>query len=148
MILELKHMICIACPLGCRLNIYEDNNEEGFVVSGNKCSRGNDYAVKEMTNPTRVLTTTVKISKSLLSRVPVRTNGEIPKSLIYEAMKLIKCIEINAPVKIGQVLIDNILNTGVDVVASRSMYETSRLDPEAVTQHKKTTTTVSKAQQT
>jgi len=127
-ILEPKDMICIACPLGCRLSIYEDNSAEGFIVSGNKCLRGIDYAVKEMTNPTRVLTTTVKISKAFFSRIPVRTNGAIPKSLIYEAMKLINCIEIQAPVRMGQVLIKNILDTGVDIIASRSMYEREMLD--------------------
>ena len=115
-------MICIVCPLGCKLTITQGAvNKEGYEISGNKCSRGLDYAVEEMTNPTRVLTTTVKINNAHLDRLPIRTKGSIPKSHIFKIMKVINKVEVTAPVTMGQVIIKNILGTGVDVIASRSM---------------------------
>lgn len=116
-------MVCIVCPLGCKLKVTEDNTSDtGFIIEGNKCPRGLEYGLKEMTNPTRVLTTTVKITDAHLNRIPVRTKGAIPKHLIFEAMKLINETEVKAPIKVGQVVIKDILNTGVDVIASRSIY--------------------------
>jgi len=124
--MEVKDMICIVCPLGCKLKVIKDDTSEaGYAVEGNKCFRGVDYGVKEMTNPTRVLTTTVSIVDASLKRLPVRTSGTIPKSLIKEAMELINKVEAKAPVKVGDVIIKDILNTGVDIIASRSMYKYS-----------------------
>lgn len=122
--MEAKDMVCIVCPLGCKLKVIKDDTTDtGYVVEGNKCFRGADYGVKELTNPTRVLTTTVIIFDAPLKRLPVRTSGAIPKHLIQQAMELINKVEVKAPIKVGQVIIKNILGTGVDVVASRSMYQ-------------------------
>lgn len=122
--MEAKDMVCIVCPLGCKLKVIKDDTTDtGYVVEGNKCFRGADYGVKELTNPTRVLTTTVVISDAPLKRLPVRTSGAIPKHLIQQAMKQINKVEVKAPIKVEQVIIKNILDTGVDVVASRSMYQ-------------------------
>ncbi|SHK16435.1 CxxC motif-containing protein [Paramaledivibacter caminithermalis DSM 15212] len=117
--MEMKKMVCIVCPLGCHIKISKDNDD--YIVEGNKCPRGKEYAIKELTNPTRVLTTTVKIKNGLLNRLPVKTKEAIPKDKIYECMKIINSIEVEAPVTIGEVIVKDILNTGVDVVASRSM---------------------------
>ena len=114
-----KELICIVCPKGCRIKIERvDNN---FVVVGNSCKMGERYAIKESTNPTRVLTSTVIVSSSNTKRLPVKTKGEIPKEIIFECMKVINEVEVHAPIKIGQVIIENILDTGVDVVACKSV---------------------------
>jgi len=120
--MERKEMICIVCPMGCHLTVDKDEtSESGYKVSGNKCKRGAEYGVREMTNPTRVITTTVKIKNGLLSRLPVKTDGEVPKNMNFECMKAINEIEVESPVKVGDIIIENILETGINVVASRTM---------------------------
>jgi CxxC motif-containing protein len=119
--MERKKMICIACPLGCHIEVFRNHSEDGFSVTGNQCKRGIDYGVKEMINPTRLLTTTVKLRNSYLNRLPVRTDLPIPKAMIANCMREINRIEVCAPVKAGIVLIRNILNTGVNVISSRSI---------------------------
>ncbi|MCT4544695.1 MAG: DUF1667 domain-containing protein [Vallitalea sp.] len=117
---EKRELICISCPMGCHLEIEELDNGE-YKITGNQCKRGIIYAQKELTNPTRVLPTTVKIKNGPLRRLPVRTNGAIPKGKIFEAMDIINKVEVEAPIKMGDVVVANILNTGIDVIASRTM---------------------------
>ncbi|QXM07450.1 DUF1667 domain-containing protein [Crassaminicella indica] len=105
--------------MGCRLTVSKEEN--GYKVTGNSCKRGAAYGIKEMTNPTRVIPTTVKIRNGFLKRLPVKTNGSIPKELIFKCMEIINSVEVEAPVKIGDVIIENILGTGVDVVATKTM---------------------------
>ena len=114
-------MTCIVCPQGCKLTlrINEDTNE--IEVFNNRCNRGLEYAKKELTNPTRYLTATVGIKNGLHSRLPVKSSTEIPKQLNFEMMKLINKIEVVAPVKLGQIIIENILNTGINIIATRDM---------------------------
>lgn len=120
--MEKRDLVCIVCPVGCRLTLTKDDSAEGgYLVEGNKCKRGVTYGIKELTNPTRVLTSTVKIKNGLFSRLPVKTDGSVPKELIFECMQLINRVEVASPVEVGDVIIENILNTGVDVVSSRSM---------------------------
>jgi CxxC motif-containing protein len=106
--------------MGCHLDVNIPDEGE-WIITGNQCKRGISYAQTELTNPCRVLTSTVKISDGFLNRVPVRTTDAIPKGLIFEAMKEINKVDVPAPVKMGQILITDLLGTGVDVVASRSM---------------------------
>ncbi len=125
--MEARYMICIVCPMGCKLKVTKTGKSEAeYTVEGNKCFRGADYGVKEMTNPTRALTTTVIISDAPVKRLPVRTSGAIPKHMIKQAMELINKVEVKAPVKVGQVVIKNILDTGVDIISSRTMHQNSR----------------------
>lgn len=112
-----KELICISCPLGCHLTVDIDNK----TVTGNTCKRGEIYGLNEVINPLRVITTTVKIEGGNLPVLPVKTNGAIPKKLNFEAMKVINSITVIAPIKSGDVVIENILGTGIDVVATRSM---------------------------
>jgi len=118
--MEKHKLICINCPMGCRLEVTQTENG-GWLVEGNQCNRGYSYAVREMTEPTRVLTTTVVIKNGFLPRLPVRTETAIPKEKIFEAMEVINKVVVEAPVKVGDVIVENILNTGVNVIASRSM---------------------------
>lgn len=114
-----KSLTCIACPVGCQLEVTIDG--DNITVTGNTCNRGPEYAINELTNPTRVLTSTVAIKDGFLNRVPVNTNKEIPKGLLFEAMKIINKTVVQAPIKVKDVIIKDILGTGADVVASRSM---------------------------
>ncbi len=116
-----KEMICIVCPIGCSLQVVEDpTNESGYIVRGHQCDKGRVYGIKEMTNPTRLITSTVKIKGGDLPRLPVRTDREIPKNLIFDSMKIINEIEVEAPISMGDILVENILESGSNIVASRS----------------------------
>jgi CxxC motif-containing protein len=116
-----KEMICIVCPMGCHLTVSHNEKEDGFLVSGNKCNRGKAYAIEEIKNPKRMVPTTVTIEGGVLNRLPVKTKEPIPKGIIFEAMKVINQITVKAPIKCGDVIIENLLETGVSVVATRSM---------------------------
>lgn len=120
--MEQRELICIVCPLGCHLTVeIDESNEKGFKVFGNKCPRGEAYANKELTAPTRMLPTTVKIKKGILNRLPVKTETPIPKEMIFPCMAVINKVEVEAPVKMGDVVVENILGTGVNIVATRTM---------------------------
>ena len=114
----MKELICIVCPQGCRLRVDEAN---GYAVSGNRCARGEEYGRTELLNPTRVLTSTVEVEGSHIARCPVKTDGVIPKGKMFEAMELVRAVKVCAPVKTGQVIIADILGTGVNLVATRDM---------------------------
>lgn len=113
------YLTCITCPIGCRLEVKKLGDK--IEVYNNKCSRGEKYAIEELLNPKRVLPTTVKINNGYLKRLPVKTNKPIPKDKIFDCMKEINKVNVDAPVKIGDIIIKNILNLGVDVVATKSV---------------------------
>lgn len=117
-----RDLVCIVCPMGCRCSIEEDATApKGYKVTGLTCKRGEDYAIKEVTAPTRMLTSTVCIEGARLPRLPVRTSGAIPKERIHECMEMINDLVISHPVTMGQVLLDNLFGTGVKLIASRSL---------------------------
>lgn len=115
-----KSIICIGCPKGCRMDLDYDDDKIN-KITGFSCPTGEEYARKEFTNPTRILPTTVKVIAGELPLVSVKTVAGIPKSLLFPAMKEIASIKVKAPVKIGQVIKPNLLNTGVDLVATRKV---------------------------
>jgi len=120
--MENSELVCIVCPKGCRLTLIKDETcKGGYKVTGNGCNRGIDYGIKELTSPTRVLTSTVKIKGAIMKRLPVRTKGDIPKSSVFECMELLNHIEVYAPIKVGDIIVKNILDTGVDLIATKSM---------------------------
>ncbi len=120
--MESRDMVCIVCPVGCHMKIIEDSSSEsGYKVEGATCIRGQLYGIKELSNPTRLLTSTVKITGASLPRIPVRTSSEIPKDKIFEVMEIINKIELQAPVKMGQILAANILGLDVNIISSRSV---------------------------
>ena len=113
----MTNLICICCPKGCHLCVDEENK----AVSGNSCPRGKEYGLNEVINPTRILTSTVKITGGALNRLPVKTNKPIPKGMIFEVMnELIKC-EVSSPINRGDIIIKNVLGTGSDIIACRSL---------------------------
>lgn len=113
-----RELICISCPKGCHLKV----DEEKLTVSGNSCPKGAEYGVNEVTNPVRIVTSTVKVSGGEVPVVSVKTEKAIPKGLIMKCMEEINKASISAPVKIGDVIIKNVLETGVDVVATKNVY--------------------------
>ena len=116
-----KQFTCIGCPIGCPLQLQHDGNEI-IEVFGYECDRGAKYARQEFTDPRRSLSTTVVISDARLKRVPVKVTGPIGKDRVMEAVRKIHEFRVKAPVKLGQVLIEDFLGEkGIHVVACRSM---------------------------
>lgn len=120
--MESKELICILCPLGCKMQVAEKESQPGELTIRNiQCKKGRDYACEEYKNPTRTLTSTVVIHNAPLPRLPVRTNKPLPKGLVYEAMAEINKVELEAPVNMGDIIIKGLLGTDIDIVASRSL---------------------------
>ena len=120
--MEVKNLTCINCPMGCALTV-EMNGDEVVNVTGNTCNRGDVYARKEMTNPTRIVTSTVKVTGGKSDTVSVKTKEDIPKGKIFECIRELKNVTIQAPVQIGDVIVEDIADTGVDIVATRNVTE-------------------------
>ena len=118
-ILNSQELVCIVCPLGCKLTVERTGDE--YSVKGNICKRGIDYAIEELTHPTRMLTSTVKLTQSQHVRLPVHSSAPIPKDLIFDAMKKINTCMAKAPIKVGDIVIKNILDTGVNICSSRTI---------------------------
>ena len=113
----MKEMICITCPKGCHLQI----DEQTLEVRGNGCPRGVVYAQNELTDPKRTVTSTVAISGSFLARCPVRTSAPIPKGKMKELVALLKGCRLTSPVKTGDVVLQNVFDSGADVIVTRDM---------------------------
>ena len=109
--MEEKNLICIGCPMGCPLTVKMENGEV-VSVTGNTCKRGDIYARKEVTNPTRIVTSTVRITGG---------SEAIPKGKIFDCVKALKNVEVAAPVHIGDVLVKDVAGTGVDVIATKNV---------------------------
>lgn len=119
--MEEKKLICIGCPLGCPITV---TLKDGSVVSvsGNTCPRGDTYARKEITAPTRIVTSTVKITGSAGDRyLPVKTAADIPKGKIFDCMKALTNVTAEAPVHVGDVIVSDVAGTGVSIVASKTI---------------------------
>ncbi len=117
----IKEMICVSCPIGCMMTVELNDKNEVISVKGNTCKRGEQYATDECTNPVRMLTTTIKVSGGTLPVVPVKTSKPIPKGKMFDCMQVINNEVVDAPVKMGDVLICNICDTGVDIVATNEV---------------------------
>ncbi len=113
------NLICINCPKGCHLVVEEVNGE--VKVSGNSCPRGVTYAVNELKNPLRTLTTTIAIDSGNCARLPVISSSPLPKGKIMDAMKELKGVCVKAPVHMGDVIIKDILGLNSDIIASKSI---------------------------
>ncbi|OPZ32713.1 MAG: hypothetical protein BWY97_01259 [Tenericutes bacterium ADurb.BinA124] len=112
----MRELICIVCPRGCRLKI-----NDKMMVTGNYCKRGETYARNEITKPMRMITSTVVIESKILDRLPVCTDKPIPKEQIFAVMEAINQVVVKAPIKIHDVIIENVLNLGVNIIATRTV---------------------------
>ena len=114
----MRELICIMCPKGCRLTVDDDLN-----VSGNSCIRGVTYGKQEVTDPRRYLTSTVKIVSSRYKRLPVISDGDLPKDRVQDVIKYLDTVEVKAPINVKDVVVKDVLGLGVDIVATRTIKE-------------------------
>ena len=120
--METRNLTCIGCPLGCQIEVKLENGEVASV-SGNTCPRGDAYARKEVTNPTRIVTSSVRVfgSKTGAVTVSCKTKSDIPKSKIFDCIRDITGISVPCPVRIGDVIKADVAGTGVDMVATKDV---------------------------
>jgi CxxC motif-containing protein len=114
----MKEFICIECPKGCHLKIDDELN-----VTGNTCPRGKKYAINEVTCPKRVITSTAVIKSKLVARLPVMSENEVPKEKMFDVVNEIAKLRLEAPIKCRQVVIENVCDTGVNIIATRTIDE-------------------------
>lgn len=115
-----QELICIGCPLGCNVTVTMEDNEV-TKVEGNTCPRGDAYARKEVTNPTRIVTSLVRVNGGTQAMVSCKTSSDIPKGKIFEITDALTKVTVNAPIAIGDVLVSNVANTGVDIIATKNV---------------------------
>lgn len=112
----MKELTCIVCPRGCRLHVDDDMN-----VTGNFCPRGKQYAISELTHPVRTITTSIRVNNRPYTLASVKTSGPVPKDKIFDVMKEIDKLETSAPTRIGDVVKENILGLGVNIVITKNI---------------------------
>lgn len=115
-----KELVCVVCQMGCNITVAMEGSEV-LSVRGNTCPRGEVYARQECVMPMRILTSTVKIEGAVHRVLPVITDREIPLEKMEAAMKEVREVSVNAPVHVNDVIVENIADTGADLIASRSM---------------------------
>jgi len=113
------NLLCIRCPKGCNLTVKIKQNK--ININGNECRIGEEYAVEEIKNPMRYVSSSIRIYNSIYPRLPVRTSKVISKNKMKEVIKSIKGVTINAPVKKNQIIIKHVAGTDADIIAERSM---------------------------
>jgi len=111
-----RELICIVCPMGCHLTATIDGDT--VQISGNTCPRGARYGIQEITAPERTVTSSIAVCGSRHKLCPVKTSAPIPKEKVDDALCEIRKIQANAPLSIGDVIIENVAGTGVSVVAT------------------------------
>lgn len=118
--MTLASYLCIGCPLGCRLEVEE---ESGSIVEirGFSCKRGKEYAEQEHTDPRRIVTTTVRILNGSCRRLPVKTAAPIAKGDVLAVCSHLRSVIVKAPVNVGDVIVHNILRSGIDIIACRNV---------------------------
>lgn len=117
---DISEIICVTCPKGCTLKVKHEGKDVLEVLEGD-CKRGENYAICELEDPRRMVASTVRVSDGLHPLVPVYTRSAFPKPLIPQLAQKLREVQVTAPVRINQVVLENALNTGIDVIASRDM---------------------------
>ena len=118
--------VCILCPKGCVLNVQMDSFTQTLAVKGHACPKGIPYSLSEYHHPMRMLTTTVKTNTSDQPRIPVKTSEPIPKALIFEAMEVLDHITVVLPVRMGDIVMKDLLGLKIDVVATMDFDVTTK----------------------
>lgn len=116
--MEKRELVCITCPLGCMLSV-QIEDQKIISVTGNTCKRGEAYAMKEITNPSRMVTSIVVVEGGDIEMVSVKTRSDIPKGKIKDCMKELKGLVVKAPVHIGDIIKANVAGTGIDIIATK-----------------------------
>lgn len=115
------HYLCIGCPLGCRLEVDEDQPGHIVEVRGFSCKRGKEYAAQEHVDPRRTVTTTVAVKNALWPRLPVKSNKPVPKARVAAICQALSTTKVDAPVHVGDIIVANILGTEANIIATRTM---------------------------
>ncbi|HOV49478.1 MAG TPA: DUF1667 domain-containing protein [Anaerolineae bacterium] len=115
-----EKMICITCPMGCTLEVTREGTTV-LSVEGNSCKRGPEYVQRELTDPRRMVASTVRVRGGVHPLVPVYTGKPVPKPRIFELLAQLREVELEAPVHMNQVVLENVLGEDINVVASREM---------------------------
>lgn len=118
----MKEFICINCPMGCHLSV-DDSDKNNVIVKGYTCERGHRYGIDEVLHPKRMVTSSIPVLNGDLPVVSIKTKEAIPKELIFPSLDLLKGLTVKAPVHIGDIIVKNVLNTGIDFVATRNVNE-------------------------
>jgi len=113
-----EKIICVGCPLGCETTLKIDDQGEVVKITGTKCKEGRQYVLEEHRSPVRVLTATVLTQNSIRPLFPVRTNRPLLKTQLKEAAKALATIKVKPPIRVGQIILPNLLNVGVDIIAT------------------------------
>lgn len=114
-----KEFTCICCPLGCQITLLDENGE--LWITGNNCPKGEKYVRDEITNPTRMVTSMVEVIGGDIPVVSVKTKEAIPKDKIMDCIKALKGVKVEAPVQINDVIIENVANTGISIIATKNV---------------------------
>ena len=117
---EKKHFICVVCPIGCEIDIVHDGSKI-ISMEGNKCERSEEFVSQELIEPMRILTTTVRIQGSRWAVIPVRTDKSVPKRLFPSMMRQLRRIKVQTPVNMLDVVVRDVLGTGANIIATRTM---------------------------
>jgi CxxC motif-containing protein len=116
---DIHEYLCIGCPLGCRLEVEEDDLSDIVQVRGFSCKRGKEFALQEHKDPRRMVSTTVSLEGGPWPRLPVRTSAAIPKAQVMPLCRALAGLSVNAPLRLGDVVLHDALGLGVDVIATR-----------------------------
>jgi len=118
---QTKTIICIVCPKGCEAQVLQ--KEETIEIKGKICKKGREYITQEFVEPMRTLTSTVVVKNSRMKRLPVRTSGPIPKKDLFRAVDVLSPVAVRPPIRIGDVILPDLLGTGIKVIASDDLLE-------------------------
>lgn len=121
----IKKLTCISCPIGCELSVSLDENGKIIDIEGNRCPRGEEYAISEITDPKRILPISVKVENGEMELVSAKTDKPVPKKRLNEIIDYIKKLKVKAPIKRGDVIVKNILETGANLIATRTVNKKS-----------------------
>jgi CxxC motif-containing protein len=120
MAVEKRHLVCVVCPIGCEIDVVHDG-QKIISMEGNKCEKSEEFVRQELIEPMRILTTTVRIQGARWSVIPVRSDKAVPKRLFPRIMKQLRCIKLQAPVSMLDVVVKDVLDTGTNIIATRTM---------------------------
>lgn len=120
--MEKRELICIGCPLGCLVTVMM-NQGKVTDITGYTCKRGEDYARKEVLNPTRIVTSVVYIDSLTEKMLPVKSAQDVPKEKIFDVMEELRSVRMKAPVRMGDTVLENVAQTGVTVIAAKEIPE-------------------------
>jgi CxxC motif-containing protein len=117
---EKKHFVCVVCPIGCEIDVVHDGSKI-ISMEGSKCEKSEEFVTQELIEPMRILTTTVRIQGARWPVIPVRTDKAIPKRLFPRIVRQLRDIKLQAPVNVLDMVVRDVLHTGANVVATRTM---------------------------